>query len=75
MILIEWKTLAECARKHLKRPTLSVRTLKRWHYYRLKLPFAKTFPSKQGRVAIEKSVFIQWLNFIRLYPKKNAMSR
>jgi hypothetical protein len=46
--LIGWKRIARYIGVH-------PRTVKRWHYERVKIPLQKTYPSKQGRVIAMKS--------------------
>ena len=52
--LIGWQAMADYIGIH-------PRTLKRWHYRYLKIPFFKTRNSMQGRVMISSCVFDLWL--------------
>ncbi len=41
---------------------VSLRTLKKWHYERIRIPFRKTYPGISGRVYIAESELERWLN-------------
>lgn len=54
MIIIGWKGLSNYLGRH-------IRTLKRYHYHKLKIPFLKSAPGKGGKISItEKAVTLWW---------------
>ena len=62
-MIVGWKSIS-----HLLYG-IPIPTLKKWHYQYLKMPYDKSYPSKQGRVIISKTMILKWFENIRkLYP-------
>lgn len=55
--LVGWKRIAEYVGVHWQ-------TIRYWHHTRLKLPFVKSFPSKQGRPIVSKIILEAWVDEI-----------
>ncbi len=55
--LIGWKAIADYLGYHWQ-------TVRYWHHTRLKLPFVRTHPSEQGRVAAPTKIVDVWFKEI-----------
>lgn len=54
LYLVGWQAIADYLGFH-------PRSIKRWHYQRARLPFWKSYPSKQGRIVIAKWMVDVWI--------------
>jgi len=62
-MIVGWKAIAKVS-------GFSLRTVKAWHYERLRIPFHKTSESPQGKVWILEQDFYDWLRSIKMQPAR-----
>lgn len=53
-MIVGWKAIARVA-------GVDLRTVKRWHYERCRIPFSKTTSAQQGKVMILDTALFDWL--------------